>query len=128
MSILKDFNPIVMKARGQTIHWKIKSGLPVLCLMFYSLTTISFHWVTLMPFTSIYSTDPRTNLWNFREKLWELVVLKNSFFLSWPFWNFFFKNRNFDNYPGFQPKTNQRQTCFFCLLNTTTYLRSSLRI
>ena len=43
-----------------------------------------------MPFTSINSTNPRTNPWNFwKKKYWELAILKNSVFLSQPF-RFFF--------------------------------------
>ena len=37
---------------------------------------------TLMPFTSIYPTNPRTNPWNFHKKYWELAILKNSFFFQ----------------------------------------------
>ena len=43
-------------------------------------------WATLMSFSSIYRTNARTNLRNFREKNWELGELKMSFFLSRPFW------------------------------------------
>ena len=80
-------------------------------------------WATSMPFTSINSTNPRTNPWNYREIFWELAILKISVFLSRPFWFFFSKNyflfasflwksaqiymvewmgRNFDVFPGFQ--------------------------
>ena len=48
-------------------------------------------WVTLMPFTSIYPTDPRTNPTHFHKKLWELIVLKNLVILSRSFWIFFSK-------------------------------------
>ena len=75
-------------------------------------------WATLMPFPSIYPTDPRTNLWNFREKILRMDGFENSVFLRWPFWfiNFFLLHpikssqsffarmgQNFDDYPGFQP-------------------------
>ena len=80
-------------------------------------------WATSMPFASIYPIHPRTNPWNFGKKYWELLVLKNSVFLS--HFGFFFKNifvcfipmtisqnlliyrvewmeLNFHDYPGFQ--------------------------
>ena len=44
-----------------------------------------------MPFASIYPTDQSTNPWIFHEKYWEVAVLKNSVFLSRPFWNFLFQ-------------------------------------
>ena len=36
-------------------------------------------WATLMPFATIYLTDPRTNLWNFAKKYWGIF-----------FWRYFF--------------------------------------
>ena len=81
-------------------------------------------WATSMPFASINSTNPRTNLWNFREK-----ILRIGDFKKWPFlknghFGFFFQKkffffasfswksvqiymvewmgRNFDVFPGFQ--------------------------
>ena len=40
-------------------------------------------WATLMPFVSIYSTNPRTNPWNFREKILRIGGVENlSFFES----------------------------------------------
>ena len=75
-------------------------------------------WSTLMPFTSIYPIDPRTNSWNFRKKYWELTRKKTQLFWVGNF-EFFFASlprksvniyrlarmgQNFDDYPGFQPK------------------------
>ena len=76
-------------------------------------------WAVSMPFSSIYYTNQRTNLWNFCEKNWELGELKISVFLCRPFWFFFASSpwksvniyrlarmgRNFADYPGFQPNT-----------------------
>ena len=42
-----------------------------------------------MPFASLNPTNPRTNPCNFHKKYWELPILKNSVFLSRPFWIFF---------------------------------------
>ena len=42
-----------------------------------------------IPFASIYSTDPRTNLWNFREKILRIGGFEKLSFLSRPFWIFF---------------------------------------
>ena len=47
-------------------------------------------WATSMPFTLIHPTYPRTNLWNFWEKYWELGELKNSFFWVGHFYFFCF--------------------------------------
>ena len=47
-----------------------------------------------MFFASIDPSYLRTNPWNFGEKYWELAVLKNSVFLSQPFW-FFFQKKTF---------------------------------
>ena len=67
-----------------------------------------------MPFTSIYPTDPRTNPWNFCYKILKIGSFeKLSFFesanLDYFFQFFFFSvarmGQNFDDYPGFQPKT-----------------------
>ena len=52
-------------------------------------------WATSMPFASINSTNPRTNPWNFHKKYWELAILKNSVFLSRPFWFFFSEKKYF---------------------------------
>ena len=37
-------------------------------------------WATLMPFASIYPTDPRTNPWNFCEKILRIGGFENSVF------------------------------------------------
>ena len=69
------------------------------------------------------SYKPKTSPWNFQKNM---GILKNSLFLSWPFWIFFFSisfsscpwklvkatwlsrmGQNFDDYPGFQPKITQ---------------------
>ena len=55
------------------------------------------HWATSMPFTAINSTNPRTNPWNFHEKIlriggagkWEFFEAAILNFLSRPFWIFF---------------------------------------
>ena len=44
-----------------------------------------------MHFASINPANPRTNLLNF----WELAILKNSVFSSWPYWIFFQRKRWF---------------------------------
>ena len=97
-------------------------------------------WVTLMPFATIYPTDPRTNPSQFCKKYWELTVLKNVVFLRSHFGIFFSKKnikkhffsiffffclvpwkavrgswvarmgRNFDVYPGFQPMRSWANT------------------
>ena len=77
-------------------------------------------WATLMPFASIYRTNQRTNPWIFFK--WELRELKISVRVKgWAIFKkkFFFASspwksvniyrlprmgRNFDDYPGFQPK------------------------
>ena len=81
---------------------------------------------TPMPFASINPNNPRTNPRKFWKKYWELAEMENDPFLSRPFWIFFFQKkknffaslpwklvniyrlarmcRNFDDYPGFQPK------------------------
>ena len=75
-------------------------------------------WATSMPFASFNPTNPRTNLRNFRKK-----ILRIGDFEKWPFFesaililfaSFTWKQvkvywlarmgRNFDDYPGFQPK------------------------
>ena len=57
-------------------------------------------WATSMPFASINVTYHRTNPWNFIDFFWELVVLKISVYLSWPFWSFFFfKTSFFGSFP-----------------------------
>jgi hypothetical protein len=43
-------------------------------------------WVTLMPFTSINSTNPRTNLWNFREKILRIGGAGKLLFFEFGFW------------------------------------------
>ena len=98
-----------------------------------------------MPFASF--TYPRTNLWNFHKKYWELAILKNDLFLSRPFWFFFASfswkqvkvyllarmGQNFDVYSSFQPKITtpkhfSRQCTyiffrsFVALSNIETYL------
>ena len=56
-------------------------------------------WATLMPFASIYSTNPRTNPWNFCEKILRIGrEKKDSVPLSRPFW-FFFKKKKFVSSP-----------------------------
>ena len=60
-------------------------------------------WATLMPFTSINYTDPRTNLSNFYKKYWELAILKNIVILNQPSW-FFFPNNFFALFPWTQVK------------------------
>ena len=46
-------------------------------------------WAISMPFASIDLFYPKTNPWNFREKYWELMVLKNSILKTF-FQTFFF--------------------------------------
>ena len=52
-------------------------------------------WSTPMPFASINPTNPRTNPWNFHEKILRIGGAGKwgfyPFFLSRPFWIFFFK-------------------------------------
>ena len=52
------------------------------------------HWDTLMPFASINSTNPRTNPWNFREKILRIWGVEKLFFwvghFDFFFWFFFF--------------------------------------
>ena len=49
----------------------------------------------VMPFASINSTNPRTNLWNFHKKILRIGgVVKWPFFRR-PFWFFFFSKKNF---------------------------------
>ena len=77
-------------------------------------------WATPMPFAEINSTNQRTNPWNVWKKYWELEELENELFwlaILKYFLNFFSNEnnlgfhmryhffRNFDDYPGFQPKT-----------------------
>ena len=50
------------------------------------------HWATSMPFASINPTNPRTNLWNFHEKIFRIDDFEISVFLSRPF-DFFFKRK-----------------------------------
>ena len=48
-------------------------------------------WATSMPFISINRTNPRTNLWNFKNwRFWKMAILKNR-----PFWIFFSKKNIF---------------------------------
>ena len=75
-------------------------------------------WATLMPFASIYSTNPRTNPWNSHEKILRIGgVEKLNFFWVGHFDFFFFISMksvkdhrlawtglNFDDYSGFQLK------------------------
>ena len=53
------------------------------------------HWARSMPFASCNPTNPRTNLWNFHEK-----ILRIGDFEKWPFlknghFGFFFQKKNF---------------------------------
>jgi hypothetical protein len=83
-------------------------------------------WATLMPFPSIYWTNPKTNPWNVREKNWRIEGVENLSFFEWAILIFFFQKKilmkksvniyrvarmswNFDDYPGFQPKTTPVQ-------------------
>ena len=60
-----------------------------------------------MPFTSIYSTDPRTNPAQFREKILRIDGFEK-------------RSRNFDDYPGFQPMRSWANTyAQDCRLSTT---------
>ena len=88
-------------------------------------------WVTLMPFKSIYPTDPRTNPAQFDGKILRIDGFEKVVFLSRPFWICFFQKkiffclipwkavkgswvarmgRNFDDYPGFQPMRSWANT------------------
>ena len=62
--------------------------LPVLGLMSDSLTTIlvESHWC---PSNQFILQTQGPILLNFAKRYWELTVLKNVVFLSWPFWIFF---------------------------------------
>ena len=42
-------------------------------------------WATLLPFASIYPTNPRTNSWNFLEKVLKIGRVENLFF-NGPVW------------------------------------------
>ena len=52
-------------------------------------------WATLMPFASINSTNPRTNLWNFREKILRIGDFEKRCFFESAILNFFFRKKNF---------------------------------
>jgi hypothetical protein len=52
-------------------------------------------WATSMPFALINPTNPRTNLWNFHKKYWELRELKNSKFFWVDLFDFFFFKKYF---------------------------------
>ena len=53
-------------------------------------------WATLMPFASINPTNPRTNLWNFREKFLRIGDFEKRCFFESAILNFFFrKKKNF---------------------------------
>ena len=93
-----------------------------ICLFLSLRRTLSQPYTYVNWVTSINSTDPRINPWNFRKKIWELVVLKNSiFFWVRPFWKFFCKKNSIASSPwklikynwvsrmGFQPKTTHRK-------------------
>ena len=54
-------------------------------------------WVTSMPFASIYPMKPRSSLWNFVEKYWELVDLKKWHFLILQIPNSKFQNSFFSS-------------------------------
>ena len=77
-------------------------------------------WARSMPFASFNPTNTRTNLWNFHKNILRIGDLeKLSFFWVSHFGIFFASSpwksvniyrlarmgRNFDDYPGFQPKT-----------------------
>ena len=83
-----------------------------------------------MLFASIYCKNPRNNSWNFLRKKLRIGGVENLSFLSWPFWIKWEKEtnkqakspwksvniyrvarmgQNFDDYPGFQPKTTPVQ-------------------
>ena len=72
-------------------------------------------WATLMHLSSIYSTNPRTNPWNFREKILRIGGVENLSFFDFFFASFQWKSvniyrtasigRNFDDYFGFLPQT-----------------------
>jgi hypothetical protein len=66
--------------------------LPVLGLDYVGQPDDHICWVTLISLHQfiLLTQGPI----NFAKCFWELTVLKNVFFLSWPFWNFFC-NRNF---------------------------------
>ena len=76
-------------------------------------------WATSMPFASIYSTDPRTNPWNFREKTFRTGGFEKLSFFESAILNFFsssfswksvtnfvleWMGLNFSDYDGLQPK------------------------
>ena len=46
-------------------------------------------WATLMPFASIYSTNPKTKPWNFHEKILRIGGVEKLSFLSRIFWFLF---------------------------------------
>ena len=52
-------------------------------------------WATLMPFASINPTNPRTNLWNFREKFLRIGDFEKRCFFESAILNFFFRKKNF---------------------------------
>ena len=116
----------------EAVRHKLKNGLKtqkrhflaVLDLMSDSLTTIYVKQHQCPSQQPILLTQgPIHEI--FMKKYWELAELENDLFLSRPFWIFFFKKkiffassswklvniyrlaricRNFDEYPGFQPK------------------------
>ena len=52
-------------------------------------------WATSMPFASINPTNPRTNLWNFREKILRIGDFEKRCFFESAILNFFFRKKNF---------------------------------
>ena len=80
---------------------RAKSALCVFLALFWAYVGQSddhIGWTTLMPVASIYRTNQRINPWKKNQKKWELGELKISDFLTR-------MGQNFDNHPGFQPKT-----------------------
>ena len=103
----------------KTVQRKLKKGKNVFFGCFWAYVgQLHNHigWATSMPFTSVNSTNPRTNPWNFHDFFWELAVLKISIFVSRPFWkknkiksvniyNVARMGRYFDDYPGLHQKS-----------------------
>jgi hypothetical protein len=57
-------------------------------------------WATSMPFPSINSTNPRTNLWNFREIFLRIGDFEKLSFFESAILNFFFKKKiKFASFP-----------------------------
>jgi hypothetical protein len=51
------------------------------------------HWATSMPFASINPANPRTNLWNFREKFLRIGDYENLSFFESAILDFLFKKK-----------------------------------